>query len=264
MAVTAPTTRFCGRCGAPLAPGAGFCGRCGTPVLAQQVFAPPPPGPPPAYQYARAPRAQYPTGQGKLAPALIAGGLVVVLIVVAVVVAGIAIAQFANGHHSACTTNCAPKIVTPLPEEASFRSTKYNFVVNYSSGWTVRDQDDSGITLGTRVGSIEIFGTSGGSAEQAVDLVVRGLPTAKWQDVTQVDRVRGAHIGDEEGVGAIYSANLINGSQSAVKVRFAVIAAKRGDVTVIVFAVDPADTKSPNGMPEGQAFDYLCTEFSWS
>jgi hypothetical protein len=28
--------------------------------------------------------------------------------------------------------------------------------------------------------------------------------------------------------------------------------------------VDPADTKnSPNGMPEGQDFDYLCTEFAW-
>src|SRR4051794_12238131 len=139
LMVTA-VARFCGRCGAPLAPGAGFCGRCGTPVLAQQVYAPPPPGPPPAYQYARAPRAQYGTGQGKLAPALIAGGLVVVLIVVAFLVGRVAIAQFANGKHSPCTTNCPPKIVTPLPEEASFRSTKYNFVVNYSSGWTVRDQ----------------------------------------------------------------------------------------------------------------------------
>jgi hypothetical protein len=82
--------------------------------------------------------------------------------------------------------------------------------------------------------------------------------------VTQVDRVRGAHVGDEPGVGAVYSANLINGSQAAVKVRFAVIAAARGGTTVVVFAVDPADTKTPNGMPEGQAFDYLCTEFSWS
>jgi hypothetical protein len=35
-------------------------------------------------------------------------------------------------------------------------------------------------------------------------------------------------------------------------------------VTVVVFAVDPADPKnSPNGMPEGQAFDYLCTEIVW-
>src|SRR5437867_7379719 len=86
--------RYCGRCGAVLPPGAGFCGRCGTPVLAQQAFAPPPPGPPPVYQYARAPLARYTTGEGKLAPALIAGGLVVVLLVVAVVIGGFAIAQF--------------------------------------------------------------------------------------------------------------------------------------------------------------------------
>lgn len=234
-------------------------------MLAQQAYAPPPPGPPPAYQYARAPRARYATGQGKLAPALIAGGLVLVLVVVAVVVGGFAIAQFAAGRHSACTTNCAPKIVTPLPEEASFRSTKYNFVVSYSSAWTVRDQDESGVTLGTRIGSIEIFGTDGRSPDQAVDFVVASLPTSKWQDVTRVGRVRGAHVGDELGVGAVYSANLISGSQAAVKVRFAVIAATRGGVTVVVFAVDPADTKgSPNGMPDSQAFDYLCTEFSWS
>lgn len=264
MAATA-VGRFCGRCGAPLAPGAGFCGRCGTPVLAQQAYAPPPPGPPPAYQYAGAPRARYATGEGKLAPALIAGGLVVVLVVVAVVVGGFAIAQFGSGHRAACTTNCAPKIVTPLPEEASFRSTKYNFVVSYSSGWTVRDQNESGITLGTRIGSIEIFGTDGGSPDQVVEFVVAGLPSSKWQDVTKVDSVRGAHIGEEQGAGAVYSANLISGSQAAVKVRFAVIAATRGAVTVVVFAVDPADSKgSPNGMPDGQAFDYLCTEFSWS
>jgi hypothetical protein len=129
----------------------------------------------------------------------------------------------------------------------------------------VRDHDETGVTLGTRIGSIEIFGTDGGSPDQAVDFVVAGLPTSKWQDVTKVDRVRGAHVGDEQGVGAVYSANLISGSQAAVKVRFAVIAATRGNVTVVVFAVDPADTRgSPNGMPEGQAFDYLCTEFSWS
>jgi hypothetical protein len=185
--------------------------------------------------------------------------------VIAVVIGGFAIAQFASGHHTACTTNCAPKIVTPLPEEASFRSTKYNFVVNYSSAWTVRDQDDSGVTLGTHLGSIEVFGTQGGSPDQAVDFVVASLPTSKWQGVTRVDAVKGAHIGDEPGVGAVYSANLISGSQAAAKVRFAVIAATRGDVTVIVFAVDPADAKgSANGIPEGQAFDYLCTEISWS
>ena len=77
--------------------------------------------------------------------------------------------------------------------------------------------------------------------------------------------LKGAHIGDQDGVGAVYSANLIGASQTATKVRFAVIAASRNGVTVVIFAVDPADPKSsPNGMPEGQAFDYLCTEFSWT
>jgi hypothetical protein len=33
---------------------------------------------------------------------------------------------------------------------------------------------------------------------------------------------------------------------------------------VVIFAVDPADTKDfPNGIPEGQEFDYLCQEFRW-
>ena len=66
------TARFCGRCGAALAPGAGFCGRCGTPVLMQAAIARQP-----VYSYAPAPPITYPRGtQGRLPPALIAGGLV--------------------------------------------------------------------------------------------------------------------------------------------------------------------------------------------
>jgi hypothetical protein len=62
----------------------------------------------------------------------------------------------------------------------------------------------------------------------------------------------------------VYSANLVTGSAKAVKIRFAVIAATRGGVTVVVFAQDPADTShSANGMAEGFLFDYMCTEFRW-
>jgi len=254
------TARFCGRCGAPIAPGAGFCGRCGTPVLIQAGAAQP------VYRYAAATPVAYPRGgQGKLAPALVAGGLVLVLLVVAVVVGGIAIAQYAGGKLAPCTQNCAPKIVTPLPEEESYRSSAYNFQVNYSSDWTVRDQDASSITLGTHVGSVQVVGSRGSTPDRATQATVSALPSAKWQDVTLVAALKGAHIGDEDGVGAVYSANLIGASQTAIKVRFAVIAASRNGVTVVIFAVDPADPKSsPNGMPEGQAFDYLCTEFSWT
>src|SRR5438132_14280617 len=87
------TARFCGRCGAALAPGAGFCGRCGTPVVMQAAVAPQP-----VYRYAPAPPMAYPPGtQGRLPPALIAGGLVLLLIVVAVVVGRGAIARCARG-----------------------------------------------------------------------------------------------------------------------------------------------------------------------
>ena len=253
-----PAPRYCGRCGAPLAPGAPYCGRCGTPVLMPAAAAPPVyayPPPPPTFA---APRQQ------RLAPALIAGGLVVVLIVAAVVVGGIAAAQFASGTHSPCVSNCAPKFVTPLAEQASFRSSAFKFQVNYMSGWTVRAQDAYGVTLATRVGSVQVVGASGGSPDKTLQATVSALPSTRFQDVTQVSVLRGAHLGDQDGVGAVYSANLIASSQTAQKVRIAVIAASRGGVTVVVLAVNPADPKnSPNGMPEGQDIDYMCTEFVW-
>jgi hypothetical protein len=250
---------YCGRCGTPLPPGATFCGRCGAPVAAGAVAAPP------VYSYPQAPRPTYPAArQFKLAPAVIAGGVVLILIVVAVAVGGIAAAQFVAGNHPPCTVNCSPKFVTPLAEQATFRSSAYKFQVNYASDWTVRAQEPSGITLGTKLGSVQVTGMSGGKPDPALQSTVSALPSAKWQNVTLVNNLRGAHIGDQDGVGAVYSANFLGATQTAAKVRFAVIAASRSGVTVVVFAVNPADPKnSPSGMPEGQEFDYLCTEIIW-
>lgn len=253
--------RYCGRCGAQLAPNAGFCGRCGTPVAAAVAYAAPP-----TYSYAPAPPASYPRPQTKLGPVLIAGGLIAVLIVAGLVVGGIAVSRFAGGGHSTCTSNCPPKFVTPLPEQASFTSTAYGFTVNYSTRWTVRDQSAQGVSLGTHLGQVDVTGSKGQSREQALQAAVATLPTAKWQDVTTVTPVlRGAHLGDVGGVGAVYAANLVGASQTAVKVRLAVIAASKGGVTVVVMAVDPADPKgSPNGFPEAQLIDYMCSEFVWA
>lgn len=195
---------------------------------------------------------------------MIAGGLVVILIVVATVVGVIAAAQFASGNHSTCTSNCSPKLITPLPEGASYRSSTYRFQVNYFSAWTVRAQDATGVTLGTHLGTVDVKGTRGGQPDQVLQSTVSALPTSTFQGVTLVSNLKGAHIGDQDGVGAVYSANLVGTSQTATKIRFAVIVASRAGVTVVVFAVNPADPKnSPNGMPEGQLFDYLCTEFVW-
>jgi len=251
--------RFCGHCGAQVAPGAPFCGRCGAPVALQVA-------PRPVYSYPAAGPMAYPTArQFKLSQATIAGGLLALLAIVTVLVSAFAVSHFAGGSHSACTVNCAPKFVTPLPEAAAYRSSAFNFQVNYNSQWTVRAQDADGVTLGTRIGSVQVAGTRGGTAAQALQSTVSALPTGTWQDVTLVSSVKGAHVGDQDGLGALYSANLIGASSAAVNVRFAVIAATRNGVTVVVFAVNPADTKnSPSGMPEGAEFDYLCTEFAWS
>ena len=63
----------------------------------------------------------------------------------------------------------------------------------------------------------------------------------------------------------MYSANLLGSNSTSAQVRFAVIIATRGGVTVVIFAADPADPKnSPHGIPEAQSFDYMCSEFRWA
>jgi hypothetical protein len=63
----------------------------------------------------------------------------------------------------------------------------------------------------------------------------------------------------------VYSANLVGSNSTATKVRFAVVAAAKHGVTVVVFAAGPSDPSHfATGMPEGQVFDYMCTVFRWS
>jgi zinc-ribbon domain len=261
---------FCGRCGAQLLPGAVFCGRCGTPQRVSAMVAPatalaaPPASPPSAYGYRVAQPGAFPAARVKVSPLMVVGALLVILVIAIVGVSVFAIGQI-NGTHSTCTANCGPKIVNPLPESNTYRSSSFKFEVDYSSAWNVRSQDASGISMGTRFGSLSVIGTTSGPApNQLIDATVSALPSSTWQSVRRISDLKGAHIGDQDGVGALYSANLVGSNATATKVRFAVIAATRGSVSVVVFAVDRADTKDyPNGMPEAQSFDYLCQEFRW-
>lgn len=251
--------RFCGRCGSRLVPGAGFCGRCGAAQVPQAMAAPAP------YTYPMAQRTAYPTvGRSKLAPIAIAGGLLVILAIAMLGVSALAVSR-AVGNHPACKAGCGPKILTPLPESSTYRSAAFKYEVDYSAQWTVRNQDADGISFGTKLGTLQVTGMKAG---QPLDSVMRStvsaLPSSEWQDVSQVSGLKGAHIGSQDGIGAVYAANLIGANSQAAKVRFAVIVASRQGVTVVILAVGPADPKnSPHGMPEGQEFDYLCQEFRW-
>ena len=240
--------------------GATFCGRCGAPQPLQAVAAAPP-----TYSYPRAPHATFPTARRyRTSQVAIAGGLLAILAVVTVAVSAFAVSRVI-GNRSTCTVNCAPKFVTPLPESATYRSSAYHYEIDYSSAWTVRSQDANGISLGTRIGLLEVVGSKVSQPiAQVLQTTVSTLPTAQWQDVAQVSDLKGAHIGDQDGLGAVYSANLIGANSTSAKVRFAVIVATHGGVTVVIFAADPADPKnSPHGMPEAMDFDYLCSEFRW-
>jgi hypothetical protein len=195
---------------------------------------------------------------------MVIGGLLLILAVAVAAVSAFAVSR-AIGAHATCTANCSPKFVTPLPESNTYRSASFKFEVDYSSAWKVRNQDANGVSLGTRLGRLDVIGSrSHLSLSQLIDGTVSALPSSTWQNVSRVSDLKGAHIGDQDGQGAVYSANLIGANATATVVRFAVIAATRGGVSVVIFALDPAAPKSyPNGIPEGQDFDYLCQEFRW-
>jgi len=256
MAVQA---RFCGNCGGALAPGSTFCGRCGAPV-------PPTPIPiyTPAYAYPRAaPRAGR-IGGASMTQVAVAIGLLSILIIVTVAVSAFAIRGSTGSHHN-CTSNCSPQLVTPLAASATYTSSEFKFSVDYSANWTVESRDNAGIQLATSIGSVSVAGTRGSQPlDQVIQGVVGALPSATWQSVTLVSGLKGAHLAEQNGLGAVYSANFIGSNSTATKVRFVVIAAAKNGVTVVMFAVNPADPQHfANGMPEGELFDYMCTIFRW-
>lgn len=260
MAVQRPM--YCGNCGAPLPPGATYCGRCGAPVgVPVQVAAYP------AYQgyaYPRAQPAPGRIGRDHTMQIAVAAGLIFMLILGAVFVS--AIALFNNpGSHPVCTVNCGPKIATALPAQATYTSSTYGFEVDYDANWTVENKTGDTIELGTDAGGLVVTGQkSSQPLDQVINAFVSGLPTATYQDITPVMDVKGAHLGDENGTGTIYSANYITSNAKAIKVRFAVIAAAKNGVTVVMFALNQADTKDfPSGIPEGQKFDYMAQTFRW-
>ena len=257
--------RFCGRCGAQLIPGNTVCPRCGAAQLATSAVAPPA-APPAAYGYPYAQPGSFPAAtRVKVPQIMVVGGLLLILAIAVVSVSAFAVLRAIGGTHPTCTADCSPKFATPLPESSTYRSASFKFEVDYNTIWKVQAQDANGVSFGTRLGRLDVVGSrSGQSLSQLIGATVSALPSSKWQSVSRVSDLKGAHIGDQDGLGAIYSANLVGSNATSVKVRFAVIAATRAGVSVVIFAVDPADTKNfPSGIPEGQEFDYLCQEFRW-
>ena len=257
MAVQA---HFCGVCGAQVPPGAPFCGRCGTRQVALPVATPP------AYAYPAAPPRQAAglrrVGGSQIA---VAAGLLIILAAVTVGVSSFVASQVI-GTHKTCTSNCGARIVTPLPAPATYKSSAFGYAVEYDPDWTVRTQDGQGVILATKLGQLQVAGRKSGlPLDQVMASVVSALPSTTWQDVAHISDLKGAHIGDQDGMGAVYSANLVGANATAAKVRFFVVVATKGGVTVAIFGVNSADPKNyANGIPEDQEFDSLLQEFQWA
>jgi hypothetical protein len=195
---------------------------------------------------------------------MVAAGLLIILSVVTVVGSAFAVSQVL-GTHKPCTLNCGARIVTPLPAPASYKSSAFGFQVDYNPNWTVRNQDPQSVTLATKFGLLSVVGAKlGQPLDQVIQSALSALPTSQWQDVLHVSDLKGAHIGEQDGIGAVYSANLVGSNATATKVRFVIIAATRNSVTVVIFGANTADLKNyPNGIPEGEQFDALCQQFQW-
>ena len=252
--------RFCGNCGAQVPPDAPYCGRCGAPLPPRATAIPS------FYTYPSAqPRRLTGVGRVSGAQIAVAAALVIILSVVSVALSLFAVSRVI-GTRKACISKCGAKIVTPLPAPAAYKSSTFGFEVDYNPSWTVRSQDSQGIVLATKLGLLQVTGAkSGQPLQEVIQSAISALPSSTWQDVFHVTDLKGAHVGDQDGIGSIYSANLIGSNAKAVKVRFFVIAATKGGVTVVILGVNPADTKNyPNGIPEGQEFDTLCQQFQWA
>lgn len=221
---------------------------------------------PAAYAYPSAPPRRL-TGLGRIAgPQIaVAVGLLIVLSAVTVGLSALAVSQVL-GSHKTCTSNCGARIVTPLPAPATFKSSTFGYEIDYNPNWAVRTQSPQGVTITTKLGLVQVAGTKAGAPlDQVLQSAISALPSSTWQDVVHVTDLKGAHIGDQDGMGAVYSANLVGANSTAAKVRFFVVAATKNGVTVVILGVNPADPKNyPNGIPEGQEFDDLLQEFRWA
>src|SRR5205807_2561056 len=155
-------------------------------------------------------------------------------------------------------------------EEQLYRSPRLGFSVGYSGSWgNGRALPGGGVSIDTADGGfLEIVGSRTESpAQMIVDRLGR-FSQQVFPDVRALGPVHGARIGTVNGVGTLYGATLVpTGGGPSQRVRFALIAAQRGSLTLLVTAADYYDQSItgyiPTGMPQALAMDYALTAFAW-
>jgi hypothetical protein len=168
-----------------------------------------------------------------------------------------------------CLIHCPPpeanssaQVVTPRTEQKSFRSSSLGFQVEYSGKWKLDSSNAATAVFETHSGLLEVAGVTA-SPVQALTRRAAELPRSRLPDLRQAGPIHGAHIGIEQGVGVLYAGTLVpeSGGGQGTEVRIALIAARRGNLTVLFTALVPYDTST--GRLPADDIDYAMTEFLW-
>jgi hypothetical protein len=168
-----------------------------------------------------------------------------------------------------CLIHCPPpeantsaQAITPRAEQKNFRSSGLGFQVEYSDKWKLDSSNAKKAVFRTRDGLLEVAGVTASPAE-ALTRRAAALPRSRVPDLRQAGPIHGAHIGIEEGVGVLYAGTLVpeSGGGQGTVVRIALIAARRGNLTMLFTALVPYDTRT--GQLPADDIDYAMTEFRW-
>lgn len=191
------------------------------------------------------------------------------------VLAAVVTSLFHQGPKKQCVVNCPPPVARAegadflSPAERAYHSPA-GFDVRYPSSWAAHGLGRGGISLDTDDGGFfEVRPAVGASPAQLIVDRVRALDPQTFPDLKPLGTIRGAHVGGVSGVGTLYGGTMVpgGGGGSAERVRFAIIAAQRNGLAVVVTAADWYDQsvtgRFPTGMPGAQSLDYALIEFRW-
>ena len=191
-------------------------------------------------------------------------GVLLAVIVIGAVVVTLLSAVLTPPEAAPCTQRCGPTTGLAVPQPSTYHSSDFGFEVPYTDPWKVAQQDRRSVLFQTAAGQFMVYGQNAGrSDQQLVQEAIGNLPDSQFQSVTPVSSIRGAHVGYQDGAGAVFSATFLPQGGRAVRARVAVVAATRNRVSVTVVGIDPWVPQAPNGIPESPQFDAALSEFHW-
>lgn len=245
----------CHICGLAAGPMDTFCARCGAPLWGR-VYTPMHVLP---AQYGRAHQAP------RLGPLLFFGALLAVLVVVAGGL-GVAANRLRSPAGGICGFYCGPDTGNAVGLGPTYTNSQYGFTVNYPSGWQTASGSGA-VTEQTTDGEFTVYPSRGGAdLNSLITNEAQTLGNGNYTQMQTVYAIPGAEIGFTSGQGELYDAFFEPAGAQAEEVRVGIVAATRGNLTVMIVTVSAYSRSkqlSPSGMTEAQSLDYVLSTFEW-